>query len=136
MILIKASNKEKAVSSLVEVLKDQLEVFILAGSDVRFKSSTALYLQVARWRTRRGGSYIPSPDWIVKKRCCVNVRNYDNQSFKWAITAALNPKEKNAERLQQYIEPSNAINWKGIQFPTSHKDFVKFEKNNNKMTFL
>lgn len=58
-------------------------------------------------------------------------RNYDNQCFKWAITAALNPKENNSERLQQYIEPSKQINWKGINFPATHKDFSKFENNND-----
>ena len=41
----------------------------------------------------KGNSYISRPDEISKKEACLNVRNEDNQCFKWAVLSALHPQE-------------------------------------------
>ena len=41
-----------------------------------------------------GSSYIPLPKFLAAKKAIVNLKNEDDECFKWAITRALNPVEK------------------------------------------
>ena len=43
----------------------------------------------------RGGSYIDSPNQIKAKKTKINLKNENNECFKYAITAALNHNEEN-----------------------------------------
>jgi len=59
------------------------------------------------------------------------MENEDDQCFKWSVTRALNPKDKNSEKVDDdLIEQAKELNWKGINFPASWKDINKFETNN------
>ena len=55
---------------------------------------------------RRGGSYIPSPDWISNKKATTNAKKEkDNEHFKWSIIAGLNYnkiKEKELKTLLKF----------------------------------
>ena len=43
--------------------------------------------------------------------------------FKWAVTRALNPVNKNTERITiELREQAKTLNWDGINFPTPLKD--------------
>ena len=44
-------------------------------------------------------SYIPLPKFLAAKKAIINLKNEDDECFKWAITPALNPVEKNSERI-------------------------------------
>ena len=62
----------------------------------------------------------------------VNLKNEDNKCFKWAVTRALNPIGKNAERITNELrEQAKLLNWTGLEFPTSVKHIGKFEKQND-----
>ena len=51
--------------------------------------------------------------------------------FKWAVTRALNPVGKNAERITNELrEQAKLLNGTGLEFPTSVKHISKFEKQN------
>ena len=51
-------------------------------------SSTVKYEQIG------GFSYIPLPGFLAAKKAIINLKNQDDECFKWAITRALNPVEK------------------------------------------
>ena len=51
--------------------------------------------------------------------------------FLWCVLRALNPKEKNLQRLvEELMGKKNTLNMKGIEYPVSLKDLNKFEKQN------
>ena len=51
------------------------------------------------------------------------------------MTRALNPVDKNAERISQELrKQSEKLNWKGISFPVQVDKIEKFEKNNPKIS--
>ena len=52
----------------------------------------------------KGNSWIPLPEAISKKKAVINMKNEDDECFKWCVTRALNPVEKNAERITQNSE--------------------------------
>ena len=59
------------------------------------------------------------------------MKNTDNQCFKWAVTRALNPVVKNAERIDEKLrEKAEELNWNGIDFPVRWEDIKKFERLN------
>ena len=48
-----------------------------------------------------GGSFhIPLRKFLAAKKAMINLKNED-EGFKWAITRALNPVEKNSERIDK-----------------------------------
>ncbi|XP_065664717.1 uncharacterized protein LOC136086350 [Hydra vulgaris] len=60
--------------------------------------------------------YIPLDKNLAIKKAIINIKNEDNQCFKWCIARALNPTAKNSER---------------IEFPVSLNQVTLFEKNNH-----
>ena len=59
----------------------------------------------------------------------------DDECFKWAITRALNPVEKNSERIDRKLqETSKILNWEGLKFPVNLSDINKFEKHNSSIS--
>ncbi len=61
------------------------------------------------------------------------MKNEDDQCFKWAVTRALNPTDKNPNRITKELkDQSEKFNWDGMTFPVKIKDIPVWEKNNNK----
>ena len=104
----------------------------MRGSEFIFNSIDLLYYRLNKIPSKRGGSYIDSPDWIKNKRATINPKNKDNECFKYAITIALNHEEikKDPQRISKLKPFINNYNWKDIQFPLHSKDWKKFEQNN------
>ena len=74
-----------------------------------------------------GSSYIPLPRFLAAKQAIINLRNEADECFKWAITRALNPVEKNSERIdRKFRETSKTLNWEGLKFPVNLSDINKF----------
>ena len=68
-------------------------------------------------------TYIPLPKFLAAKKAIINLKNEDDECFKWAITRALNPVEKNSERIDKELrETSKILNWKGLKFPVKLSD--------------
>ena len=58
------------------------------------------------------------------------MKNEDNECFKWCVTRALNPVERDSERVTQKLrKQSEELNWKGISFPREVDKIDRFEKN-------
>ena len=59
------------------------------------------------------------------------MKNEDNRCFLWCVLRALNPKDRNSERVDTELrKKENTLNMKEIEFPVSLKDLDKFEKQN------
>ena len=81
-----------------------------------------------------GSSYIPLPKFLAAKKAIINLKNEDDECFKWSITRALNP-VKNAERIdKKRREKSEVPNWDGLKFPVNLSDINKFENHNSSIS--
>ena len=74
------------------------------------------YVNAAHYQPLHGGSYLPLPANLVKKKAIVNVQNRDNERLKWALRAALFPPQagKNPQRPSKYQVNEIGIDYKGI----------------------
>ena len=75
---------------------------------------------------------------MKNNKAITNMKNGDDDCFKWFITRALNQVKKNSERVTSlWREQSEALNWEGIEFPVKvcnneggASDIDRFEKMN------
>ena len=134
VILRKDTISEEYIDMLAEIF-EKIANFQREGSGWRFRQVIHLEIHMNKYEPLSGSSYIPLPKHLQTKKAIINVQNKnDNQCFKWAITSAIYPVEKNTERLTKYVENSKNLNWDGINFPASLRDVDKFEKLNPTVT--
>ena len=100
------------------------------GSDWYFKQIHQLEIHTNEFKQMRGFSYLPLPDWIMRKKAIVNIQNKDEKCFLWSILRYLHPTEKNDYRLSDLKQYEFSLNTKGITFPMKVKDINKFERLN------
>ena len=110
----------------------------MKGSEFVFDCIQLLYYKCRKINPNGGGSYINSPDWMIKnKKVAINpINKKDNKCFQYAATVALNYEEikKDSQRITKIKPFINKYNWERINFPSKQDDQKKFEKNNVKIT--
>ena len=122
----------KVLDSFFENYENQ-ENILRNGSNYTFDCVDLTLVQFHTVELRRGSSYIPSYEWIEKKKATINPQNTkDNCCFVYSIAASLhrhdidNHPERN-NKLKPFI--SN-YNWKDITYLSGQKDWKTFERNN------
>ncbi len=117
--------KDKMLESLAKYQKE--------GSGWQLYSIVGLDISVVKFNPLDGSRYSKLPPLIVKKKAVINMKNNDDQCFKWAVTRALNPVKKNSERITNELRSqAEDLVWEGITFPMKVKDIPIWEKNNDK----
>ena len=81
----------------------------------------------------KGTSYIELPTELKNRaKGLINLKNKDNECFRWCHIRHLNPQEKDPQRIKksdkEFIEK---LNYSGIEFPITMKQINKIEKNNS-----
>ena len=122
---------EKLIMSLLQKYQDNLQNK-MRGSDFVFDAINCIYYDFDRITISKGGSYIESPKWLKDKKCTINQKNSDNMCFKYAATLALNLNKinKNPQRISGIKPFIDNYNWNSINFPSTGKDWNRFEVNN------
>ena len=121
---------------LSQMIKEILEkirpksMFQMYGSGWYFKEVSGLEIHIVDYKPIKGSSYIPLPDFILKKKSIINIQNKDNKCFLWSILRYLHPIQMNETRLTDIRKYENDLNFKGIDFPVKLKDIPKFENQN------
>lgn len=94
---------------------------------------TLLYLEVSvnKYNPLRASTYVELPKSIYARKAVINVKNEDDQCFKWAILSALHPVESHPERPAHYIKYQDELDFTGMSFPITLDAIPKFEQLNN-----
>ena len=104
----------------------------MKGSDFAFEGVNLMYYDFNKISLNRGGSYIESAKWIKDKMSTIIPKNNDYKYFQYAVTVVLN-RDKIKEDPQRVSEIKPFIdqyNWNDLDFPSTGKDWKKFELNN------
>ena len=80
----------------------------------------------------KGSSYIPLPKELRNSsKGLINLKNEDNECFRWCHIRYLNVQEKDPQRIKkadkQYIEK---LDYSGVEFPVATKKYNQIEKQN------
>ena len=110
----------------------------MRGSAFEFDGVNLLYYDFNKISLNRGGSYIESPKWIKNKLSTINPKNNDYKYFQYAITVTLNHDKinKDLQRVSKIKPFIDQYNWNDIDFPSTSKDWKKFELNNESITLF
>ena len=132
---LESTDSSELFSKKKETVLKSLVKFQRQGSNWRFHSVLSLDLHTVKYVPLGGSSYIPLSKFLAAKKAIINLKNEDEECFKWAITRALNPVEKNSERIDQKLqEKSELFNWDGVKFPVNLSDINKFENHNSSIS--
>ena len=130
-----STNEKKILKSMIEKVLENMAKFQRRGSNWRFEEILKLALHLVEFALLKGNSRIPLPEEIAKKKAVINMKNEDNECFKWCVTRALNKVDKNKERITQELrKQAEKLNWKGISFPMEEEKIDRFAKNNPKIS--
>ena len=122
---------------MVERITEKIATFQSKGSGWRLYSIIRLELHTVRYKPLKGKSYIPLPEELANKKAIINMKNSDNQCFLWCILRALNPRDRDQERVDTELKKKkNTLTMKGIEYPVSLKDLGKFEKQNRNISIM
>ena len=133
--LMNGSDTDEIIKGLFESFLQKHEENLqekMKGSDSEFDGVNFLYYDFNKISINRGGSYVDSPKWIQNKKSTINPKNNDYKCFQYAATLALNLDKINShpERISKIKPFVEQHNWKEIDFPSTSKDWKKFELNN------
>ena len=82
---------------------------------------------------RRGASYIPTPPWLVNKKCVVNVRNDDGRCLEYALLSAVRARDVagHRERPEAYARFLGMLKMDGVCIPASVEDAASVSEMND-----
>ena len=91
------------------------------------------YLNVTLYKPLNGSSYIELPTELRNpKKGLINIKNKDNECFRWCHIRHLNPQTEHPERIKKEDKQSiEGLNYEGIEFPVSQKHYNKVKKQNS-----
>ena len=130
-INIAEKDENKLLDKMIARIEEVLANFQQSGSNWVFQEIQRLEIHFANWQPLGGSTFIPLPAKLKNKKAVINLKNEDNQCFKWCVVRALNPVKKNSERItKELIEQAKSLNWNGLKFPVGLKAINIFENNN------
>ena len=117
---------------MIAMCLEKISQFQNKGSGWQFEDVVSFDVHVDPFKPLGGSSYFPLPEKLAAKKAIINVKNKkDNECFKWAVTSAVFPKEKDPQRLSgEMRRNSEKLNWKDIDFPTPLNQIEQFEEQN------
>ena len=152
--LTKISNSEIVYktayfNSLVQTIVNNLEIneslqlsqqqilnkiaqWISEGSGWNIERIENHYINIVKYEPMKGNSYIKLPQELRNSaKGLINMKNEDNECFRWCHIRHLNPQDKDPQRIKksdkEYIDK---LDYTGIEFPVTIKQLNKIEKQN------
>ena len=91
------------------------------------------FINITKYKPCNGTGYIQLPIELQNSRKgLINMKNTDNECFRWCHLRHLNPVVKNPGRVTKLLRQAiNNVNYDGIKFPVATNQYNKIEKQNN-----
>ena len=122
----------KALQSAKEQILNTISQWLSEGSGWTIDIIETHHLNIAQYQPTKGSSYIELPQELRNgKKGLINMKNEDNECFRWCHIRYLNPKDKDPQRIKksdkEYI---NKLDYSGIEIPVTTNQYNKIEKQN------
>ena len=128
-LILEGTDENDTYDEMVdEIMEEIIKTEIAEGSGWVFVKVEKLVLHTTRWEPVTAGSYIELPQELKNRKAIINMKNQDDKCFMWSVLRALNPKDKNAERIDNDLKNKvDTLNMEGIQYPVSLRAIDRFE---------
>ena len=131
-IITESTDPHEIFKEMMDEIEEEVQkVEHAEGSGWVFVEVENLTLHTDIWDPIKASSYINLPKELKNKKAIINMKNEDNKCFLWCVLRALNPKNKNNERIDTDLKSKeNTLNMEGIDYPVDFKGIKRFEKQN------
>ena len=129
-INLESTDEKVILSKMIKEILEKISIFQKNGSGWYFKEVISLEIHTVNYKPMKGSTYIPLPDFLMRKKAIINIQNKDKKCFLWSVLRYLHPNQMNEVRLTNLRKYENDLNFKGIDFPVKVKDIPKFENQN------
>ena len=131
--IINKNEINKALQTSRQELTKAIGQWISEGSGWTIQSVNGHYINLTKYKPLKGSSYIELPTELRNPaKGLINLKNKDNECFRWCHIRHLNPQEKDPQRSKkddkQYIKN---LDYQGIKFPLNINQYNKVEKQNS-----
>ena len=132
-LIINETDIKLAIQASQQQILNKIAQWISEGSGWTIQSIENHYINIVNYDPLKGSSYIKLPQELRNSaKGLINMKNKDNECFRWCHIRHLNPQDKDPQRIKktdkQYIEK---LDYSSIEFPVTVKQINKIEKQNN-----
>ena len=132
-LIINETDIKLAIQASQQQILNKIAQWISEGSGWTIQSIENHYINIVNYSPLKGSSYIELPQELRNSaKGLINMKNKDNECFRWCHIRHLNPQDKDPQRIKktdkQYIEK---LDYSSIEFPVTVKQINKIEKQNN-----
>ena len=113
-INLESTDVKALLSKMLKKILNEIGYYQVNGSGWYFKEVLSLEIHTVKYKPIKGSSYIPLPDFVMRKKSIINIQNKDNKCFLWSILRYLHPIQKHETRLTDIRKYENDFNFKGI----------------------
>ena len=131
--ITKVDDIEPELNISRQELLNTIDKWVSEGSGWVIDRIDSHYINVTLYKPLNGSSYIELPAELRNsKKGLINMKNEDEECFRWCHIRHLNPQIKYPERIKKEDKKMiNELNYDGINFPLSQKHYNKVEKQNS-----
>ena len=131
-LILNNTNIQSSLQISKQHILNIISQWVSEGSGWTVESIESHHLNIANYSPLKGSSYIELPPEIKKSKGLINIKNEDNECFRWCHIRHLNPQNKNPKRItktdKNFIKQ---LDYSNIEFPVTVKQINKIEKQNN-----
>ena len=127
-----------ALDKAAEEINNKIAFWLSEGSGWTIVEIRSHYVNIVKYLPLRGNSYIPSPKELRHhNKGLINLKNIDNECFRWCHNRHLNPRKKNPQRItKEDRESVKGLDYTGITFPVTINQINRIEKQNKINIYL
>ena len=120
------------LNQMASDVEHQAEVMEVSESGLVITQIDKLKFNYDKYNPTRGGKFIPLPKWVSSKKNCINIKNQNEQCFKYSVQCGICKvyEKDHPERVSHYKSLNDELNWDNVNFPSSDVDIDTFEENN------
>ena len=88
---------------MMKEILEKISIYQRNGSGWYFKEVSSLEIHIIDYKPIKGGSYVPLPDFIIKKKSIINIQNKGNKKPYGFIDGPFIPQDTQSKK-SEYIE--------------------------------
>ena len=126
-------NKRFNLATVYETLKHRLNFYSDGGSGWIIDKREDIWINIANYDPLVGSSYFPLPPELSNSvKGLINLKNKDNECFKWCHVRFINPQNKHCDRINKKDkEIAKTLDYRGTNFPVKARDYEIIEERFN-----
>ena len=102
---LKGTDEKELYEKMIDRIEEKIQTLEYEQSGWSFYSVIKLEMHTVVYKPLKGGSFIKLPKEIATKKAVVNMKNTkDDQCFLWCVLRAVNPVERDEERIDTNLK--------------------------------